>query len=93
MQQPTDADSTFDDLVRRQIINAYGLDADAAEEVFSTEPGSYGAAHAEYQAQYEAFKAAVPARAEEFAAGYAAGLIACGRLPEGVTMRWERADN
>ena len=88
---PTDADSTFDDLVQRQLIEAYGPDTFSGPE-FSTAPGSYLAARVEADAEHEAFKSAIPARAEEFAAGYTAGLIACGRLPEGVTLQWERAD-
>jgi hypothetical protein len=90
--EPATADEAFDDLVRRQIIQAFTLTPEGAEEVFSTKPGSYGAAHAEYRAELEDFKADVQSRAEEFAAKYAAQMVACGRLPEGVTLRWERAD-
>jgi len=91
--QPTTADEAFDGLVRRQIIQAFALAPEDVEEVFSTEPGSYGAAHAEYQAKFKAFKAEIPARAEEFAAEFTARMVACGRLPEGITMRWERTDD
>jgi len=90
--QPTTADEAFDDLVRCEIIQAFALTPEDVEEVFSTEPGSYGAARIEADAEFEAFKAEIPARAEEFAAEFTARMAACGRLPEGVTMRWERAD-
>jgi hypothetical protein len=89
---PATADEAFGGLVRRQIIQAFALTPEESEEVFSTEPGSYGAARAEYEAEFEAFKASAQERAEEFAAGYTAQMVACGRLPEGVTMRWEPAD-
>jgi hypothetical protein len=90
--QPTTADEAFNDLVRRQIIQAFALAPEDAEEVFSTEPGSYGAAYAEYQAEFEAIKAETQVRAEELAAEFTAQMIACGRLPECVTMRRELAD-
>ncbi len=90
--QPTDADEAFDDLVHRQIIQAFGRDvADSPE--FSTEPGSYPAARAEFDADCVTFKSDVQKRAEEFAAEYMAHLVARGRLPEGVALRWGQADD
>lgn len=90
--QPTDADEAFDDLVRRQIIQAFGSETFTGPE-FSTAPGSYLAARAEADAEYAAFKADVQERGETVAAGLSAHLIACGQLPEGVTLRWEQADD
>lgn len=82
--QPTDADSTFDDLVRRQLIEAYGPETFTGLE-FSTEPGSYLAARAEADAEYARFKAETRARAEA-AAGR---LNAAGILPNGCQLTWE----
>ena len=81
--QPTDADSTFDDLVRRQLIEAYGPETFTGPE-FSTEPGSYLAARVEADAEYARFKAEMAGRA----AATAERLNAAGILPDGYQLEW-----
>jgi hypothetical protein len=86
--QTTDPDAHFRDLVRQQIIDAYSLDAEAVEEIFSTESGSYGAARLEYDAEFERMKAKIEAHRYRTARELALQLRASGVLPEDCRFEW-----
>lgn len=80
-------DSSFDDLILRQIAAAYGPEVFDSPE-FSTEPGSYLAARAAYEAEKADFAAALPACMLQAAHQVTDRLVADGLLPADVTIAW-----
>ena len=86
MQIPDEHDD-LRDLVRQQVVDAYGPDILDSPE-FSTGPGSYLAARAEADAEYEAFQDALPARFETAAREVERRMYAAGVLPEGMRFGW-----
>ena len=82
---------TFHTLLQQQVIKAFGLTPDDVEEIFSTEPGSYGAAYLEYQAEIDRYRAELPARYERAAVVAEAKMRADGALPEGLQIAVKRA--
>lgn len=81
----TEPDDDFAEYVQRQVLDAFGFDSEAElnaaiEEEF---PG-YLAAHAEYEAEQEAYRAELPGRVQEAAAKVTELLRAQGLLQDGV---------
>ncbi len=86
----TEIPDDFRALVRQQIADAFDLTPNDAREIFSTEPGSYGAAYLEHQAEMGRYKAELPARYERAAAATEAKMRADGTLPDGMRIVVER---
>jgi hypothetical protein len=79
------SDDDFKAMIQQQIINAFRLTPEQVEEMYSTEPGSYGAAHLEYEGRHERFMASLPARMRRAADSATAQMYADHPdLPEGL---------